>query len=859
MNYKNLKLSLRLVFIAIFYLNFAQAQHTGDVFVDKNGVMKWGDTKKEVHGFGVNYTVPFAHAYRSAEKKGLDVKEQIDRDVYHFSRLGFDLYRIHVWDTEISDESGNLLENEHLDAFDYLLKQLKDRGINYVITPIAYWGNGWPEPDGETPGFSHKFGKDKSLTNPEAIKAQENYLAQFMNHKNPYTGLVYKNDPGLIAIEISNEPHHRGTPEEVSQFIEKMVAAIESSGSKKPIFYNVTHSVQLAETYFSSGIDGGTFQWYPTGLGFGKELKGNLLPNVNDYNIPFENVIEKHGAAKLVYEFDAADVNKSYMYPAAARSFRQAGIQIGTHFAYDPSFLAYANTEYNTHYMNLNYAPHKALALMIASKVFHEVPMNEDLGVYPENLDFGNFHIQFEGDVAVYNSEEGFIYTNTTDMGPKNKKKLRSLAGHGSSELVKYEGRGAYFLDKLKKGVWRLEVMPDPVVVRNLFGQNSLNKTVAVIDWKENSLKLNLDDLSSNFGIEGVNAGNNYKAVAENGEISVSPGVYILKNSEKTYKAEDFNDDHQFKIDEFVAQEKTVDKTYLIHKPVAVIDEDEPLQLKATIVSDKKIEKVEAWLQNGNTYNSVEFQAGNNYNYSAEVPSELLKNGFLKYRIIITTAEGKEAFPGTVSGSPDDWDFHSADQYEVRVVKPEIPVSLFAAAEDSRDMVRSWNPSNNVVPVENSKAEFQISIEQLFKEDIENKGAEPIYDYSFRYNFSDKIAERDLKEKDTLVLEARNLGTGTEKLQVALLMKNGAAFGKTVTLNPKVSEIRIAVKDLEPVKTVTLPRPYPSFLPYYFEHSYSGELKMDEIESVQFSIGPGIEKENLEKPHAIGIRTLSLE
>ena len=63
-------------------------------------------------------------------------------------------------------KSGNLLENEHLDAFDYLLNELKKRDINFVITPIAYWGNGWPEPDEDTPGFSNKYGKEKSLDQP---------------------------------------------------------------------------------------------------------------------------------------------------------------------------------------------------------------------------------------------------------------------------------------------------------------------------------------------------------------------------------------------------------------------------------------------------------------------------------------------------------------------------------------------------------------------------------------------------------------------------------------------------------------------------------------------------------------------
>src|SRR5690606_12867342 len=114
-----------------------RAQHSGDVYVDRKGVMRWGDTKKEVQGFGVNYTVPFAHAYRAAKKLGIPLKQAIDDDVYHFARLGFDAYRVHVWDTEISDTVGNVLQNEHLDLFDYMLSRMKERDMKFILTPIA--------------------------------------------------------------------------------------------------------------------------------------------------------------------------------------------------------------------------------------------------------------------------------------------------------------------------------------------------------------------------------------------------------------------------------------------------------------------------------------------------------------------------------------------------------------------------------------------------------------------------------------------------------------------------------------------------------------------------------------------------
>lgn len=861
-----LSLSPKTFFLLFFLLllsakPYAQNAH-GDAYVDQKGVIKWSNTNEEVHGFGVNYTAPFAHAYRTAQRMGVDVKKAIDNDVYHFTRLGFDLYRVHVWDTEISDTLGNLLENEHLETFDYLLKELKDRGINFILTPIAYWGNGWPEPDEDTPGFSHKYGKAESLTNPGAIKAQQNYLKQFLNHVNPYTGVAYKDEPNLIAVEVSNEPHHRGKPKEVTAFIRKMLNAIRSTGTKKPVFYNISHSTHLENAYFDAGINGGTFQWYPTGLGFGKELEGNLLPNVNDYHIPFDSIIRKNHGAKVVYEFDAADLLKSYMYPAMARSFRKAGIQLATQFAYDPTFMASHNTEYNTHYTNLAYTPTKALSLMIAGKVFHEVPMYKDFGSYPQNLEFGNFRISYQKNLAVYNSENEFIYTNSNEIEPKNPERLEHLAGYGISEVVEYEGKGAYFLDKLKPSVWRLEVMPDAIIVQNPLGKNSPDKTVAVINWKSWPMKLKLGDLQSNFSVAALNKGNHYETEAENGQFQILPGIYLLKA-----KGADFEEKEDYKLQriglrEFSAPAPNVERTYVLHEPMQEISADSALSISAEVISNEEIDKVEAWLQNGNEYEAVELKPGKGYKFSAEIPQKLLKQGFLKYRLIVRTAEDSYTFPGGTDGNPGQWDFYQDKFYTTRIVPKEAPISLFDAAQNADHVVGEWRPGNKTVPTgEPGEAEYQVNLEQLFHEDVENKNAKPIYDYSFRYNFNRQVQGRwqELQKGQKLVVKAESLTENPVKLQIALIMKNGAAFGKIIELQPGLKEYEIALEDLQPVKTVTLPRPYPSFLPYYFEHSDLGDLQLKDAESLQFSIGPGIEQEQLQQPKGVGIVWVELK
>jgi len=195
---------LLLSFVFLFGRRPAVAQKmpaapSGDVFVDKAGVLRWQQSRQEVALFGVNYTAPFAYAYRAHQRLGVNHEQAIRQDVYHLSRLGVDAFRIHVWDVEITDTTGNLLENEHLRLLDFLVSELRQRGIRIILTPIAYWNNGYPERDSGT-GFSSIFPKGAAYTNPRAIAAQERYLTQFLNHRNPLHQKPQPRRPGHSGL-----------------------------------------------------------------------------------------------------------------------------------------------------------------------------------------------------------------------------------------------------------------------------------------------------------------------------------------------------------------------------------------------------------------------------------------------------------------------------------------------------------------------------------------------------------------------------------------------------------------------------------------------------------------------------------
>lgn len=856
---------LSLFAFIVFFQNVNGQKNTdrGQAYIDSSGILRWEKTKAEVKGFGVNYAIPFAHGYRSALRMGIDPKAAIDSDVYHFSRLGFDLYRLHVWDTEISDTLGNIIENKHLDTFDYLLNQLKKHHINYVITPIAFWGNGWPEPDTDSPGFSHKYGKDKSLTEPGAIQAAENYLEQFLNHVNPYTRIAYKDDPNLIAFEVSNEPHHSGDAKAVTAYIKKMVSAMRKTGTKKPIFYNTSHGVHFEQAYFDGGIQGGTFQWYPTGLGYQRELPGNVLPNVNDYNIPFDSIFKKNHGAKIVYEFDAADVGRSYVYPAMARSFREAGIQIGTHFAYDPTFLAPYNTEYNTHYMNLVYTPQKALSLMITGKVFHESPMYADYGTYPENLTFGNVTVDYKKDLAEYNAAETFIYTNSTNTAPKKIKKLSQIAGYGNSPVIQYDGTGAYFLDKIDKNSWRLEVMPDALWVDNPFGKNSPKKIVGVLQWNTRNMTVKLPQLDSSFEISTLNEGNSFAAQVTGNTFTIAPGTYILS---KTGSKQKWSPNDAFgtnTLKDFEAPKGNVNKPWLKHEPILEATANEPLEINIQFIAPTKPEQIQLIAQTQPQWTIVDFKQNEAFQYTATIPAEKMTTGYLNYAIVIKMdAENYMTYPAAVAGKPFDWDFYQNETYEVRVVPASNPLYLFNAKTDASKLVVQWRRGFKLVPTANfGEAEYVMHIEKLFVPDVENLNAKPIYDYSFKHFVLDKIKGREegLTSKKRLVFKGRSLNDKPEALQIALVMDNGSSYGAIVNLNPETGEYALDLADLKPVKTVTLPRPYPSFLPYYFEHNNPANFDINRVESIQFSIGPNMPEAEHEKIHGIGIISVWLE
>lgn len=498
-------MSLKHILLSLCLLGAATLSAQELVYQDRTGVIRYTADHREVAVFGANYCLPSASDYRAAHKVAPTTeakKRMIDLDMAHFERMGFRALRLSFWgDWENSDKEGNLLDNDHLDLLDYLIWKASERGILMLFSPTVGHAAWWPDGDKNLPGFAAHYPKHELTFDPAAIRAQQNYITQFLNYRNRYTGRLYKEEPHIIAVEILNEPSRiMGRNEEIRRYIDTMSEAIRATGCRKIIAYNLSENFYIAPALRESKAECATYGWYPTQLNHGETLRGNFLPYVNDYT-PMKRV-DIGARSKMVYEFDAPDLTCSYMYPAQVREFREGGVQWAAMFSYDMIGTAPWNLGWQTHLLNLVYTPRKAVSAMIAVKAMEQLPRGKDWGDYPENSSFGAVTVDWKADRSTYYDGETLLYSNSTPAAMAIEPQgLRHLAGVGSSPVVQYDGTGIYFLDKVGEGVWLLEVYPDIVQLDDPFKRPDLNRRVFTIDPRPHTFAFDLPDLKGIYEV----------------------------------------------------------------------------------------------------------------------------------------------------------------------------------------------------------------------------------------------------------------------------------------------------------------------------------------------------------------------
>jgi hypothetical protein len=838
LNIKCNKFTLAFAFLS----TLAPAASASGSFV-KDGVWYQTDAAgntAEVALFGANYNLPFAFGYRAVKELGMSHQEAIRMDVAHLARLGVTAYRIHLWDRLISDRDGNLLNNEHLKLFDFLLSELKRYNIKVVLTPIGWWGSGYPAPDPVEPGFAVQYSKNQMNEKADAIKAQQRYLAQLMAHKN-LDGVPYAKDPNILAFELFNEPKHADAAA-VTGYVNGLVKVMRDAGVTQPLFYNSSEQgnwPEFAKALCQSNIDGVSFQWYPTGLLKYSSLQSNVLGSVAQYHNPFKDVAECSDKARMIYEFDAADVTAPLLYPAMARSFRSAGFQWATQFAYDPAALAASNAEYNTHYLNLLYTPAKAISFLIAGEVFHNLPRGADTGAYPASNQFGgatlNTTLDPASGLALLNNGSRYYHSNSTDAAPVAAATLQHIAGVGSSPLVQYQGSGAYFLDKQQDGLWLLEVYPDATVLDDPHQNSSLKREAVRLSVSQRDIRLKLADLGQSFVLKRADG---QQIQAQNGTVAVQPGRYVVAKT-PALLAQAKTPARPFLLPEIVAQQPL-----LVHQPLRQWPIDQPLPVCAQLSATQPTGNISAIkvslfyrMTGEGQVQQQEMQANDLGRYCTQLKLPA-NSGMLQYQLVASVGAKTLSFPGAVASLPSDWDFpqSSGHRFTTLLQQPGAAVPLFDAKVDQTTLLY---PKDAQVTQQWLAGERQQGLAlRLRPAKTPDWQQPPLALLRTETHAVMGLTQRDLSGYSKVAIKMRAVHSKKQdKLPVrfALLNKDGLAFGIDLEASSEWRYQLVPLSALQATPTL-LTQAFPTFMPAQLAHQGQQLGDLSQLQGTQWQL-----------------------
>ena len=832
--------------------------------------MRWRDSNQEVALYGANYCIMSGSDYRMAGLVSSDRKAMIDEDLAHFARMGWTAARLCTWgDWENSDREGNLIVNEHVDLLDYVIAQARERGIYLLLTPIHTYDPAFADQldkPSQNIGFSRYFPRPEMGTNPLSIAAQANYIGQLLKHVNPYTGVALKDEPAIVFIEMINEPVHH--PEDRAgsiKYINTLVEAVRATGCTKLTFFNVSQDFDIAPAIQQSRVDGVSFGWYPTSLVAGHTLKGNFLQAVDAY--PDMLRPELAGRPRIVYEFDQADLLSGYLYPAMARTFRSVGAQFATMFAYDMLRTAPFNLGWQTHFLNLAHTPRKAVSAVIAAEAMRRLPRMHSDGRYPDNLTFGDFRVSYPENLSELNAADAFMNAGETQTQPRNPRSLRRIVGFGSSPLVNYEGTGAYFLDKVRDGVWRLEVYPDEVLVRDPFEQPQPGKVVSRLLYRSWPMEIHLPDLGQGFfatpinvtsisgapGGSGVSAGPgapdgpSQRQRAAGARFSVTPGIWLLSAAEQVDRSTlpariarvgfaEYHVNERVSYPDFA--QTLAPREYLAGSPI---------EIRAQVANNVLPDEVNLWVRAAGTRSfgkPIAMSRSRGNDYTAVLTAGSLSPGLYQYAVSTKTGTRVTTFPGAEPQQPSEWPFHPDTLWSFRVTPSGTPLRLLDPKEDFTQLLfvrpgeHYRTPSFQIVPGETSdESALSLGLPDLGRDTPER--------YAAALYIGDIVAARgaDAARAQAITVKLRSVGGARKTLQVTLIEQDGAAWTSPVIAGRGWSTVTIPLQNLLPSRSILIPSPYPGLWDYWrpspARRSGPGDhVRPEDVERLQLTVTP---------------------
>ena len=132
-------------------------------------------------------------------------REQLTQRAKYLRKFGINAAREHALFDELTTKG--VLDPKKLDEYDWWFAELKKHGI-YSAWSVFYHFTIGPD-DGYPPELFAELPKGDTYglitASPKLWEIRNKWLVAMLQHKNPYTGLRYVDDPALATVEMQNE------------------------------------------------------------------------------------------------------------------------------------------------------------------------------------------------------------------------------------------------------------------------------------------------------------------------------------------------------------------------------------------------------------------------------------------------------------------------------------------------------------------------------------------------------------------------------------------------------------------------------------------------------------------------------
>jgi len=186
----------------VSFLHDAPAGKDGFIRVEGGHFVK--PDGKRIRFWGVHFT---DWSRGSVE---LPPKEDTPMWASTLARFGVNIVRLHFLDLaaprgiiDSTKEDSRSFDPQQLDRLDFEIAEFKKRGI-YVDLNLNV-GRSYKGGDGVQDYSRIQWGKGLTLYDQRLIELEKEYARNLLTHKNPYTGVEYRNEPAIAIVEIVNE------------------------------------------------------------------------------------------------------------------------------------------------------------------------------------------------------------------------------------------------------------------------------------------------------------------------------------------------------------------------------------------------------------------------------------------------------------------------------------------------------------------------------------------------------------------------------------------------------------------------------------------------------------------------------